>query len=481
MVTKEIAEMPLAILLPLIAVVSCLEVALTFAILYVRVSRRKADLLFSLLSVCLGWMSWSVLMKAQAHTGGEALFYLRMQYVGAFAATVVFVHFVWLAVQEPVHFSAIILTYVLGAICAAMACTDFFLRLPAQDAHFLTGSATGPLFPFLAPLLILGAAGGWITLLRGFKLSRETAFAPLTANVHFVFLGGGVLIVVGAMIVTMVLLFPRIHFPLNPLPVAVMLFCLFIASALGREVLRSESEKDRLKELVRFRDQAVRDVAHEIKNPLAAIHGTAATVLHCVQRGLNVESQLEMLEMCVESCKRLMRLLNNMLDTARLEAGRDVELRLEETDLSVLVNSVLDLNRQVSSQHGIGFLSDLSGPTACVDADKLCQILSNLVSNAIKYSPEGGEVLVRIWDENRKISLAVTDQGIGMTPEQLDRLFRPFERVGDPNRRITGTGIGLHLVRKLVEAHGGSIAVDSEHGKGTTVTVTLPSGTTCGT
>ncbi|MBI3923078.1 MAG: hypothetical protein HY318_16780 [Armatimonadetes bacterium] len=473
--------MSLEILLPLIAAGSCLEVALIFAILYVRVSRRKADLLFSLLSVCLGWMSWSVLMKAQALTGGEALFYLRMQYVGAFAATVVFVHFVWLAVREPVHFSAIVLTYALGIICAVMACTDYFLRLPAEDAHFLTGSATGPLFPFLAPLLIFGAAGGWVTLLRGVKLSRETAFAPLTANVHFVFLGGGILIIVGAMIVTMVLLLPRMHFPLNPLPVAVMLFCLFIASALGREVMRSESEKDRLKELVRFRDQAVRDVAHEIKNPLAAIHGTTATVLLGVQRGLNVESQLELLEMCVESCRRLMRLLNNMLDTARLEAGRDLELRLEETDLNVLVNSVLDLHRQVSSEHRLLFLSDLSMPTACVDADKLCQILSNLLSNAIKYSPEGGEVLVRLWDENQRISLAVTDPGIGMTPEQLDRLFRPFERMVDPDRKITGTGIGLHLVRKLVEAHGGSIAVDSEHGKGTTFTVALRRGATCET
>lgn len=252
-----------------------------------------------------------------------------------------------------------------------------------------------------------------------------------------------------------------------------MCFCALTAVALGEETLRSESEKRRLADSVRLREEAVRDVAHELRNPLTVIQGTVATVRHTKERGLDPETERELLATCEETCQRLTRLLNNMLDTARMESGRELELRVEETNVPALAEAVLASLRRMSSSHRLTLESTLHSRSATVDADKLFQILTNLIHNAIKYSPNGGDVIVRLWEENGSLRFSVSDQGIGMTPEQQARLFQPFERVVDRDRNITGTGIGLHLVKRLVEAHGGTILVNSEYGKGTAIHFSL--------
>jgi signal transduction histidine kinase len=466
--------MSLSDLIGFIAVISCLEVGVVFVIIYARITRRNAELLFSVLALCLGGMCWAGLMEAVSDNRVLALQYLRLQYVCGFAATTFFIHFVWQAVREPVHCSVVILTYLLGICCAVFASSDLFLRLPPGELPLRAADARGPLFALFAPLLILGATAAWITLLRGLRLSRDTAFAPLTSNLSFVAFGGGVVLLAAASIVGVLLLFPSLHLPVNPLPLAVTVFCLFIASALGREVLRGESEKKRLAELVRFREQAIRDIAHEIKNPLAGIEKAIAAAVLAIRRGLEAGGQVELLETGAEACKRLLRLLNNMLDTARMEAGRDVEVHLEETDLPQLVQSVISFHAQTTPERRIHLESELQNPRLRVDDDKVYQVVANLVHNAVKYSPDGGEVVVRLCEQNNEVRISVADHGLGMTAEQQSRLFQPFERAVDPTRKITGTGIGLHLVKRLVEAHGGRISVETEQGKGTTVTIALP-------
>lgn len=461
-------------LVSLIALVFCLQVAMVFALVYVRVTRRSVDFLFALFAFSLGALCWAAMEEAIARESVVALFYLRMQYATAFVATALFSHFVWIAVKESVHPVILSLTYSLGVVCAGLSLTNLFLRFPAGHLPMQAANARGPLFPLLAGVLILCAAAAWANLLRGLKLSRDTAFAPITSNLPSVLIGGGAVLIVGGMIVVVVLFFPGLRLPVNPLPLAVMLFCLLIGSSLGREVVRGETEKRRLSENVRFREQTIRDLAHEIKNPLSGIEKAVTAVGRGLHRGVEATSLIELLNMSADSCRRLTRLMNNMLDTARLEAGRELELRREATDLRELAESAIEPHRASAPRHQFSLLSQLSCSSIRTDGDKVYQVLSNLIHNAVKYSPEGGQVTVRLWDETDEVRVSVTDEGVGMTPEQQERLFQPFERVVDPNRKIVGTGIGLHLVKQLVEAHGGRISVESEYGSGTTFTVSLP-------
>lgn len=462
----------------LIAAFSCLEVSIIFAVLCVKVSRRKSDLLFSMLSLCFAWTLGCHLMFEQATEPRSLLFWLRMIYVGRFAALSVLLHFVSLTRQRPLHPILLGLNYVLGAVLSAVACTAVFFRLPSAAGEVSPASfaaqAHGPLY-LLFPLMLLLILGAWLKLMRAPQHQRETAFAPLAARAPSLF-ASVVIVLVAAIVTIPVAVLPHFVFPVNPLSVAMMVFCLFTAVALGTETFRSVSEMQRLAQLVQYRDQAVRDVAHELRNPLTIVHGTVATVRHGMDRGLDEVSQREMLEICVETCRRLTRLVNNMLDTARMESGFLPEVRVEETDVPALVESVLTSHRATTSAHQLQLHYELPTVTMPVDADKLYQILSNLVHNAIKYSPQGGDVTVRLWAEDGEMHFSVSDQGIGITPEQQARLFQPFERVVDPERKITGTGIGLHLVKRLIEAHGGRIWVQSAQGRGSTFTFALPRG-----
>lgn len=467
--------MPLRTFVPLIAAMLCLEVSIIFAVLYAKVSRRKADLLFSVVSLCLAWMTWASFKYDGTVAPFDCLFWLRMQYVGAVAAVVVFVHFVSVIVNQPMRPAGLVLTYLIGAALIAFTCSDLFLCLPSgrYDIHHFATECQGPLFPLFAPLLIVGAFVAWLKLMHSFHQQRETGFAPLAAHVRFIFLSGVLIIIAGAAVVIVVTFFRDFSIPVSPHSFAVVIFCVFTAIALGKETLRSEAEKKRLAELVQFRNQAVRDVAHELRNPLAAIQGTMQTISRGMERGVEPTKQRELLDMGVDACKRLTRLLNNMLDTARLEAGRQLELRLEKTNVPALVASVLELHRKDSSPHRLQLQCELATSIVSLDADKLHQILFNLVNNAIKYSPQGGDVTVCVWEQNNELHFSVRDQGIGMTPEQQAQLFQPFERVVNPDRKITGTGIGLCLVKQLVEAHGGRIWVESTYGKGSVFTFTF--------
>jgi signal transduction histidine kinase len=467
--------MPLRTFVPLVAALLCLEVTIAFAVLYVKVSRRKADLLFSVVSLCLAWMTWASFKYNGTSAPSDCLFWLRMQYVGAGAAVTVFVHFVSVVVNQPMRPVGVVLTYFIGSVLIVFTGSDLFLRLPSgrYDLHHFVTECQGPLFPLFAPLLIMGAFVAWLKLMHSSHQQRETGFAPLATHVRFIFLSGVLIIIAGAAVVIVVTFFRDFSIPVSPHSLAVVIFCVFTAIALGKETLRSEAEKKRLAELVQFRNQAVRDVAHELRNPLAAIQGAMQTILRGLERGIEPTKQRELLDMGVDACKRLTRLLNNMLDTARLEAGRQLELRLERTNVPALVESVLEWHRKDSAPHRLQFQCELAATVVTLDADKLHQILFNLVNNALKYSPQGGDVTVRAWEQNDTLHFSVRDQGIGMTPEQISRLFQPFERVVNPDRKITGTGIGLHLVKQLVEAHGGRIWVESAPGKGSVFTFTL--------
>ena len=169
-----------------------------------------------------------------------------------------------------------------------------------------------------------------------------------------------------------------------------------------------------------------------------------------------------------------------MLDSTRLEAGQRLELRRDLTDAVALARRVAAEQQATTERHRVRVETALPELTGAWDAVRLGRVLDNLLANAIKYSPAGGDVVVTVAREDRAGAawavLAVTDHGLGVPAADLPRIFERFRRAGNVAGRIGGTGIGLASARQLVEQHGGTIAVDSVEGAGSTFTVRLPLG-----
>ena len=213
-------------------------------------------------------------------------------------------------------------------------------------------------------------------------------------------------------------------------------------------------------------------VAHDLRNPLTSLR--VSTSLVRPDRPLPDEAKIRHLfELVQRQVGRLDRMVGDLLDLSRLEAG-EVELELAERDVAALATGVVDLLAASSPDHTI-VIDAPDGPVRLrCDGLRFEQILTNLVANALKYSPEGGEVRVEIRDEPDAVSIAVVDQGIGIREEELARLFQPYRRLDQGRRVAGGAGLGLFFVRQLVAAHGGTLAVRSKVSEGSTFTVRFP-------
>ncbi|MBI2933678.1 MAG: HAMP domain-containing histidine kinase [Planctomycetes bacterium] len=213
-------------------------------------------------------------------------------------------------------------------------------------------------------------------------------------------------------------------------------------------------------------------VAHDLKNPLSAMRLSIAAV--APDRPLPAEPQLRSLLSLVErQVERLERMATDFLDGARIEAGQ-LELRLEECDAREVARECIHLFQDVSAAHELVLSAPEKPVRLRCDATRLLQVLSNLVSNAIKYSPHGGRVEIVVGETEEGVRLRVTDQGIGISAEDQERLFEPFQRRGASREVIPGVGLGLYVSRRIVEAHGGRISVSSAPGAGSVFEVVLP-------
>lgn len=210
-------------------------------------------------------------------------------------------------------------------------------------------------------------------------------------------------------------------------------------------------------------------VVHDLKNPITAAQLNLATMRP--GRALPPEDQLrDTIQMLKRQMERLHRMVGDLLDSARIEAGQ-LEFRMLETDLRPIVREVIDLFQTTSPRHTlVAALPDEPVAIRC-DPARIAQVLTNLVSNAIKYSPDGGEVRVSL---EPGAAISVQDRGMGIDAADVPRLFEPFRRVGRAAHDIPGAGLGLFASKKIVEGHGGTIEVESEPGKGSTFRVRLP-------
>jgi two-component system phosphate regulon sensor histidine kinase PhoR len=236
-----------------------------------------------------------------------------------------------------------------------------------------------------------------------------------------------------------------------------------------------------LRRLEQVRTEFVANVSHELRTPLTAIQGYLETLLSgALEERQNAR---RFLEIVFRHTERLGRLLNDLIDLSNIELGR-VALKLAPTRLDEVIDTVLAIMGPKAASERVGLSSRLPAdlPTVLADRDRLVQVVLNLVDNAVKYTPEGGRVMVQARTAAEgQVEIDVIDTGIGIPPVDLPRITERFYRVDKArSRELGGTGLGLAIVKHLVFAHGGQLRIESEPGRGTTVHVTLPIGVGAG-
>jgi CheY-like chemotaxis protein len=216
-------------------------------------------------------------------------------------------------------------------------------------------------------------------------------------------------------------------------------------------------------------------MSHELRTPLNAVLGFSQLLQTTARKRLTAK-ELQQLDMIFLAGAQLRSLIEEALDLSRIEAGR-LDLRMEGVDLCVVTHELLLLLEPLAQEQGVRLLMPPAPDRALhahTDDKRVRQILLNILSNAIKYNRRGGTVSVALREVGDQVELEVADTGLGMSPEQLQSLFEPFNRLGREVSGIEGTGIGMALTRRLVELLDGSLAVSSEEELGTCVRVRLP-------
>jgi len=239
-----------------------------------------------------------------------------------------------------------------------------------------------------------------------------------------------------------------------------------------------EKANQELRKIDEMKSEFVSVASHELRTPLATIKNAVQLVLRGKAGEIN-ETQLNFLSMAEKNINRLVNILNDILDLSRIESGR-VEMKSEELHLREAIEFILSSLKPQADAKSIQFTKEIGEgiPLVYGDREKIEQILTNLIGNSVKFTPEGGEisVVVNLFDkEGKMVAISVRDSGIGIPGDQLDKVFKKFYQVeGSLHRSSGGTGLGLAITKGLVEAGEGTIWAESEVGKGSTFTFTLP-------
>ena len=241
-------------------------------------------------------------------------------------------------------------------------------------------------------------------------------------------------------------------------------------------LFREIADKSRqLEAASRHKSEFLANMSHELRTPLNAILGFSEVLAERMFGEVNAK-QAEYLEDILSSGRHLLSLINDILDLSKVEAGR-LELELGRFHLPTALDNALTLVRERATRHGISLTQTVDPGVADIVADerKVKQILLNLLSNAVKFTPEGGRVGLTATAAESVVTIAVSDTGIGIAPEDQAAIFEEFRQVGrDDTRTQEGTGLGLTLAKKFVELHGGRIWLQSQVGQGSTFSFTLP-------
>ena len=240
-------------------------------------------------------------------------------------------------------------------------------------------------------------------------------------------------------------------------------------------LFREIEDKSRQLEVAsQHKSEFLANMSHELRTPLNAIIGFSEVLSERMFGEIN-EKQAEYIGDILESGRHLLSLINDILDLSKIEAGR-MELEPTDFELPSAIENALTLVKERAHRRGIALVRTVDERLGLTHADerKVKQVLLNLLSNALKFTPEGGQIDVRARVHNGATEISVTDTGVGIAPEDQEAVFEEFRQVGTASKRVEGTGLGLAISRKFVELHGGRIWVESQVGKGSTFAFTLP-------
>jgi len=247
-----------------------------------------------------------------------------------------------------------------------------------------------------------------------------------------------------------------------------------LGAAFNEMARELEIEEGRRDELDRLKDEFVLTASHELRSPLTSVQGFAELLM--LDKDSLSQRQRETVEIILDNCRHLVRLLNDLLDLARSDAGR-LSIRPQPTEVAPLIEDVVRTMRAQTEAASQSLTEQVEPglPPINVEPDRIRQILVNLLTNAHEYTPEGASIGVAARAAGAEVEISVSDNGPGIPPDQLERIFERFTR-GDAGltQRVGGTGLGLAISKSLVELHGGSIRAESVVGQGSTFQVRLP-------
>jgi len=235
-----------------------------------------------------------------------------------------------------------------------------------------------------------------------------------------------------------------------------------------------EDKSQQLEIASQHKSEFLANMSHELRTPLNAIIGLSEVLTDRMFGGLN-EKQEEYLKDIYASGTHLLSLINDILDLSKIEAGR-MELELTDFHLPTALDNAMILVRERAGRRSITLQMSVDERLGEVRADerKIRQVVLNLLSNAIKFPPEGGRIEVAAVPKDGSVEVSVSDTGVGIAPEDQEKVFEEFRQVGTAEKKAEGTGLGLTLCRKFIELHGGRIWVHSQVGVGSTFTFTIP-------
>ena len=226
------------------------------------------------------------------------------------------------------------------------------------------------------------------------------------------------------------------------------------------------------KEIDRMKTDFLNMVSHELRTPLTPIQAYSELIM---MRNLDTEKIKSYAGIINKETLRLGGLIGDLLDQSRIDAGKGLSLSPEEVDFKELLNTVYNTFKSASTRHRISLTAPEKAEKITIDRNKIIQVITNLLSNAVKYSPDGGDIHITMEDRDSRYYISVSDEGLGMPRDALPIIFEKFYRVDSPAvKKIGGTGIGLSIVKYIVELHNGGITVESEEGKGSKFTFFIP-------